>query len=137
MSKSIKLDNDTYLDSTNVIYNKKTLDKIIFGDIHTATRTSNLTTDGTVYWYQIGRLVFVLFQDIVTAVDLTNWTNAILTSLPRAFSWGLGGLYTDMSKIIGCQMSGTNLNLTTRTHGTIPKGTKLNGYYIYLSTEIV
>ena len=114
MSKSIKFKNNVYLDSSNIVYKRKSLKSILEQPSITLQFNTNFiyTTDLEYDCYKLGKMVFVNFHTIAfkAVPTATDW---VISNLPHPSN-------IIISYLIGCRdCQGTTWRYKVETDGCI------------------
>jgi len=91
MSKSYKIKDGNYLDSSSVVHNKKQLSELLNAKWRQATLNSDFFTAGTVQYIQIGNLVIINLNEVVINEDyfFSNSTTVLASGLPTNVTSGI------------------------------------------------
>lgn len=114
MAKSIKPKNNTYIDSSGIVYNHDTLKSILEQNSISITvnQTYVYTNDLTYLCFKIGKIVILYFGCVAFKDNPPNYTK-IISGLPPADK------YTICHLVAGVGVSGNALRLGVNTDGTI------------------
>lgn len=142
MSKSIKLKNETYLDSSSIVHNKEKLSDILNTESITLTFNEEYvySTDREYYCLKIGKVIFLNIRTIAFKKGFEK-TTQFISGLPKPRAYLIFYLHG------GMEASGTALRCGITAEGTIcnhyssPTGVgdsanrQYGGTLIYLTNE--
>ena len=123
MSKSIKLKNDTYIDSSSIVHNKEKLSDILNTESRILTFNEEYvySTDLEYYCLKIGKVVFLNIRTIAFKKGFEKTGTQFISGLPKPSTYLIFYLYG------GAEASGTALRCAIT-----PEGTIVNHYSIAL-----
>lgn len=118
MSKSIKLKDNNYFDSTGIVHKKKGLENFLVGEIKEFTKTVNVSSINT--WYDLGIIGSDLENGTYIMEIYTNSSNVngqYLERLSGIVAWYQSGTNSDYSDEIPLSKAGhsrSNHNIKIR-----------------------